>query len=91
MATFESKSARNIDKFNSENFGLWKFRMEMVLLSMDLQEIVEETGEPSAHDDDPNVIKEYNCHAKKALSVIGLSLGNDQLVHIKNCKGPPEA
>jgi len=60
MATFESESARNIDKFNGENFGLWKFRMEMVLSSMDLWEIVDESEKPPAADADPKEIKEYN-------------------------------
>ncbi len=41
MASFEGESARVIDKFNGENFTLWKFKMEMVLASMDLWEIVE--------------------------------------------------
>ncbi len=31
MASFEGESARVIDKFNGENFNLWKFKMEMVL------------------------------------------------------------
>jgi transposase InsO family protein len=91
MATFESESARNIDKFNGENFGLWKFRMEMVLSSMDLWEIVDETESPPPADGDPLVVKEYNRRAKKALTIIGLSLVNSQLAHIKRCKGPAEA
>ncbi len=60
MATYESESARNIDKFDGKDFGLWKFRMEMVLSSMDLWEIVEDTEEPPFKDDDPKVIKDYN-------------------------------
>jgi hypothetical protein len=41
MALFEGESTRVIDKFNGENFNLWKFKMEMVLASMDLWEIVD--------------------------------------------------
>ncbi len=41
MASFEGESTRVIDKFNGENFSLWKFKMEMVLASMDLWEIVD--------------------------------------------------
>ena len=91
MASYESESARSIDKFKGENFGLWKFRMEMVLSSMDLWEIVEDTEEPPSKDDDPKVIKDYNRRVKKAMSVIGLSLVDNQLAHIKGCKGPAEA
>jgi hypothetical protein len=29
MASFEGENARVIDKFNGENFSLWKFKMEM--------------------------------------------------------------
>ena len=91
MSTFESESARSIDKFKGENFGLWKFRMEMVLSSMDLWEIVDETEEPPSKDGDPKVLKDYNRRVKKAMSVIGLSLVDSQLAHIKSCKGPAEA
>ncbi len=41
MALFEGKNTRVINKFNGENFNLWKFKMEMVLASMDLWEIVD--------------------------------------------------
>ena len=91
MATFESESARNIDKFNGENFGLWKFRMEMVLSSIDLWEILDESEKPPTADADAKEIKEYNRRAKKAMSIIGLSLMNSQLAHIKSCKSPTEA
>ena len=58
MAIFESESARNIDKFNRENFGLWKFRMEMVLSSMDLWKILDESEKSPVADADPKEIKE---------------------------------
>ena len=88
MATFESESVRNIDKFNGENFGLWKFCMEMVLLSMDLWEIVDKSVEARPKYANPKVIKNYNQSVKKAMSVIELSLVDGQLVHIKSYKGP---
>lgn len=99
MATYENESARTIDKFKGENFSLWKFKMEMVLESMDLWEIVEGTEKPPPSEDDdekgikmdPKAIKEYNRRVKKAMSVIGLNLVDNQLAHIRNCKGPTEA
>ena len=48
--------------------------MEMVLESMDLWKIVEDTKEPSSLDDDFKVIKYYNRYVKKVMSVIGLNL-----------------
>ena len=91
MATYEGESARVIDKFKGENFNLWKFKMEMVLASMDLWEIVDDTEEPPSSNDDPKVKKDYERRVKKAMSVIGLNLVDNQLAHIKSCKGPAEA
>jgi hypothetical protein len=45
MALFEGESTKVIDKFNGENFNLWKFTMEMVLASMDLWEIIDGSEE----------------------------------------------
>jgi hypothetical protein len=76
MASFEGESARVIDKFNGENFNLWKFKMEMVLASMDLWEIVDGLEEAPPSNSDPKVIKEYQRRAKKAMSTIaGSKLG----------------
>jgi len=58
-ASFEGESARVIDKFNGENFNLWKFKMEMVLASMDLWKIVDGSEEVPPSNSDPKVIKEY--------------------------------
>jgi hypothetical protein len=60
MAGIENESTKVIDKFKGDNFNLWKFKVEMVLESMDLKKIVEETEDPPSFDDDPKVIKDYN-------------------------------
>ncbi len=91
MALFEGESARIIDKFNGENFNLWKFKMEMVLASMDLWEIVDGSEEAPPSNADPKVIKEVQRRVKKAMSTIGINLVDSQLHHIKRCKGPTEA
>jgi hypothetical protein len=91
MASFEGENVRVIEKFNGENFNLWKFKMEMVLASMDLWEIVDEFEEAPLSNADPKVIKEYQRCAKKAMSTIGINLVDSQLHHIKRCKGPTEA
>jgi N-glycosylase/DNA lyase len=74
MALFEGESTKVIDKFNGENFNLWKFKMEMVLASMDLWEIVDESEEAPPSNADPKVIKEYQRRAKKAMSTIAINL-----------------
>ena len=91
MASFEGESVRVIDKINGDNFNLWKFKMEMVLASMELWEIVDDSEEPPPSDADPKDKKSYQRRVKKAMSVIGLNLVDGQLAHIKSCKGPAEA
>jgi len=59
MTSFEGESPTVIDKFNAENFNLWKFKMEMVLASTDLWEIVDRSEEAPPSNTDPKVIKEY--------------------------------
>jgi transposase InsO family protein len=58
---------------------------------MDLWEIVEDSEEPPPSDADLKVTKDYQRRVKKAMSVIGLNLVDNQLAHIKSCKGPAEA
>jgi hypothetical protein len=74
MASFEGTSARVINKFNGENFNLWKFKMEMVLASMDLWEIVDGSEEEPPCNSNPKDIKEYQRRAKKAMSTIAINL-----------------
>jgi hypothetical protein len=40
---------------------------------------------------DPKMKKKYERRVRKAMSVIGLNLADNQLAHIKSCKGPAEA
>ena len=91
MASFEGESVRVVDKFNGENFNLWKFKMEMVLASMELWDIVDDSEEPPPSNADLKDKKAYQRRVKKAMSVIGLNLVDAQLAHIKSCKGPAEA
>ncbi len=36
MASSGGEGVHIIDKFNGENFGMWKFKMEMILAEKDL-------------------------------------------------------
>ena len=40
MASFESDSLRMVEKFRGDNFHHWKAKMELLLASLDLWEIV---------------------------------------------------
>ena len=46
MASGESNGFISVDKFGSKNFNLYKFKLEMVLSTKDLWEIVEGTELP---------------------------------------------
>jgi hypothetical protein len=82
MASFEGESVRVIDKFNGEKFSLWKFKIEMVLASMDLWEIVDGFKEAPPSNSDPKIIKEYQRRVKKAMSIIGINLVDSEFHHI---------
>ena len=91
MASFESEAARIIDKFNGKKCNIWKFKIEMLLVSMDLWNIVDASEEAPPSNTDPKVLKEYQIRVKKTLSIIGLKLVDNQFAHIKSCKGPVES
>ena len=58
---------------------------------MDLWNIMDGSEEPPPLNADSKVLKEYQRHVKKAMCTIGLNLADNQLTHIKSCKGPAEA
>jgi hypothetical protein len=91
MTSFEGESAKTIDKFHGERFNLWKFKIEMLSTSMDLWDIIDGSEDAPPSNADPKVKKEYERRVRKAVSVTGLNLADNQLAHIKNCKGPAEA
>ena len=54
-----SKAVRIIDKFNKKKFNLWKFKIKILLVSMDLWDIIDGYKEPLPSNEDPKVLKEY--------------------------------
>ena len=91
MASSDSEGLRVIDKFDGENFNLWKFKMEMVLASRDLWDIVDGTEEPPPTTSDVKDKKAYEKRSKTAFGLIATNLVNKEMAHIKGCKGPAEA
>jgi hypothetical protein len=59
IASFESKEAKVMDKFHKEKCSLWKFKIEMVLASMDLWDIVDKSKKAPPSNAYPKVLKEY--------------------------------
>lgn len=61
-----------VEKLNGVNYAAWKFKVKMLLSHKGLWEVVDGTASNAALD-------------KKALSVIGLSVSDSQIVHIMDC------
>ena len=91
MTPFESEAARVIDKLNEGNFELWKFKIKILLASMNFWNIMDGSKDVQPFNANSKVLKEYKRRVKKAMSMIGLNLTDNQLVHIKNYKRPVEA
>ena len=71
MAYLEREGTRVMDKFHREIFSLWKFKMKMVFVFMNLWDIVDGSEKTLSSNTDPKVLKEYQRHVKKAMFIIG--------------------
>ena len=91
MVSFEGESVKTIYKFHGEKFNLRKFKIEMLSASMDLWDIIVGSVEAPPSNADPKVKNVYERRVRKAISVIGLNLADNQLAYIKSCKGPAES
>ncbi|KAF0730464.1 hypothetical protein Ae201684P_021936 [Aphanomyces euteiches] len=89
-ATTANDSTMKINKFDGDNFHLWKFKIMMVLGEKDLWDIVsglenwENQGDAAAQ-------ARYTKRQKKAFAVVRLSLENSQLSMVRSCKTAAEA
>ena len=91
MASSASESLTLVDKFNGDNFSLWKFKMEMVLASKELWDIVDGSEVPPPSSADEKDKKAYDKRVKTAFAIIATNLVDKEMAHIKHCKGPAEA
>ena len=91
MASSEGEGLRLVDKFNGDNFSLWKFKMEMILSAKDLWDIVDQSEPPPPSTADEKDKKYYERRFKRAFAVIATNLVDKEMAHIKACKGPAEA
>lgn len=62
----------------------------MKLVFVDLRGIVNKSKEALPSNIDPRVKNEYQRPVNKAISIIPFNLVDNQLAHIKSCKGPKE-
>src|SRR5579875_1494527 len=92
MALYESDAPRVVvDKFNGENFSLFKFKMEMILDEKDLWDIVEGTEKAPPSGSDEKVIASFKKRERTAFRILCTHLVDAQLQHVKSCKGAAEA
>ena len=80
-----------VDKFNGENFSLFKFKMEMILDEKDLWDLVEGTEIAPPTGSDEKLILAFKKHERTAFRILCTHLVDAQLQHVKSCKGTAEA
>ena len=91
MASSTNDNLPMVDKFNGNNFDLWKFKMEMVLAAKDLWDIVDKSESPPSDDAEESTKKEYMRRCKKDLAIIAVNLVDKEMLHIKGCTRQTEA
>lgn len=68
----------HIEKLNGTNYNIWKFKVKLFMIHKDCWSAVDSTTALPQTD-------------QKALAIIGLSVKDDQIVHIQSCKSAKEA
>jgi hypothetical protein len=91
MVLYESEIARVVDKFNGDNFSLFKFKMEMILDEKDLWDIVEGTEKAPSIESDKKVISAFKKRERVAFRILCTHMVDAQIQHVKSCKGVAEA
>lgn len=70
-----------IEKLSGSNFPTWKFKVKLLMIHKDVWQAVDPLNEGEVS----SVVDQ------KALAVIGLSVQNEQIVHIQSCSTAKEA
>lgn len=66
-----------VDQLTSDNYAVWKIRMKALLVSKGLWTVID----PTVTDDETTDIDDD----QKALALVILALGEDQMVHVEEC------
>ena len=92
MALYEGETPRIVvDKFNGENFSLFKFKMEMILDEKDLWDLVEGMEIAPSTGSDEKLILAFKKRERTAFRILCTHLVDAQLQHVKSWKGAVEA
>lgn len=73
-----------MEKLNSGNYTIWKFKMKMSLIKEDVWDMVDSglTSSPTAKE---------KKNDQKALEMICLSISDNQIIHVKDCETAKDA
>jgi hypothetical protein len=71
------KDSTQITKLNSENYGIWKFKIEMLLMRDGLDDLL---NSPPPNKPDEIFLK----RDKQARAIINLCIEDSQIIHVKN-------
>ena len=80
-----------VDKFNGENFSLFKFKMEMIIDEKDLWDLVEGTEIAPSTRSDEKLILAFRKRERTTFRILCTHLVDAQLQYVKSCKGAAEA
>ncbi len=83
MSSFQMESLKVMEKFDSGNFHLWKFKMRMMLYKHGLWKFV--NGNATIPNDEHQII-DYNEMATKPFALLCEHLTDAQLAHIQYCE-----
>lgn len=75
-----------IEKLNNSNYSIWKFKMELLLIKESLWKVINEVeSKPVLAADlkNKNEVDEWNKLDDQARALIGLTVEDDQLAHIR--------
>jgi hypothetical protein len=91
MASFEGEGLKIVEKFRGDNFHVWKAKIELLLSTLDLWKIVDESEEAPGEEASSKVRKDYHKREKKALGTIAMNLDEANFMHIISCKRAADA
>lgn len=73
-----------ISKLNNENYSTWKYKIELMLIKEGLQEVVDRTRNENENE------AEWKKKDGQAKAIIGLSIEDNQLIHVRKLKTAKE-
>ena len=73
-----------VEKLNGENYEIWKYKMELLLIKDKLWSVV--TSEPPEETEPEAIKKAWTEKDNEARATIELLVEDNQLVHIRNAR-----